>query len=196
MCNVLKLFSLIAISITLQSCKDNINGIVSSLYNKKVYFNGKKQTLKSDTIIAGMDLYAPIKVVAYLNSTLCTQCIENYLSVSSKFMNHIGSDSVMYVCILQPRQFDSLQAFMSKNNLPRLSIVIDTDNKYRIQNSISMYNNMFTTFLLDSDNRIVLIGDPLRSNKVRDLYEKHISLLIHNNGKKLKRSKIRKDNLF
>lgn len=180
----IKLLTYIIIVISLMSCKKDLNSIVSSLYGKEISFDGDFQTLQSDTLMSGFDLNTPIKVVAYLNSSICTPCVENYITVSSKFIKNIGSDSVIYVCILQSRPIDSLQLFLSNVNLPGIVVIIDTYNKYGTINSINKYNNMLTTYLLDSENRIVLIGDPLRSNKVRKIYETQINELIKHNGKK------------
>ncbi len=41
---------------------------------------------------------------------------------------------------------------------------------------------MFRAFLLDKDNRVVLVGDPLRNTNLQKLYTKKIIEMIANGG--------------
>ena len=61
-------------------------------------------------------------------------------------------------------------------------VLLDSNKTYLRTNSLEEYNNMLTCFLLDKNNLVVLVGDPLRSSSVRDLYEKNIKIMLENDG--------------
>jgi hypothetical protein len=165
------LLSFFIASILLGGCKNDVNAIVRSLYGKKIDFNWSKQTIKADTIIEGLEIQTPLKVVAYIDSSLCTPCFMNYLDFASDFIEKYGSDNIVYMCIIQPRNISDLQDKMAQMSLKGVEVILDKDEKYKKRNSIDQYASLITVFLLDSDNRIKLVGDPLRSKKINDLYD-------------------------
>lgn len=166
------------VSLFLGGCKNEIKSIVRSLNGKKIDYNWTKQTIKADTIIDGLEIHTPLKVVAYIDSSLCTPCFMNYLDFASEYVEKFGSENIVYICIIQPRNIPELQEKMAQMNLRGVEVVLDEDEKYRKKNSIDQYNNFITVFLLDWDNRIILIGDPMRSNKIQHLYNEKIAELL------------------
>ena len=163
-------------------CKKNVGDIVASLQGTKIVFDWKKQIVYTDSLGSENYKIAPIKIVTYINPEWCYTCTRNLFSVVSKFMNNIGSDSVDYMCIVHPYSIDSIQSIMKGLDLSRVSIVLDVDNKYKERNSIDKLNGAFTTFLLDSNDRIVLVGDPFHKTEIKLLYEETIKELIKSDG--------------
>lgn len=171
------------IQLVFQGCSENVNSLVKKLSGSTLNFDWTKQTLKEDTIIDGIDFYAPIKIVVSVDSTLCESCLAKYLRASSLYMEHFDNDSVMFICIIEPCLVSNIRDTLKGMDLSGVSVVVDVDTNYRKKNSIEKYNRLFASFLLDADNRIVLVGDPMRSNSVRDLFDEQIKVLVNNQGK-------------
>jgi len=163
-------------------CKRSVGDIVASLQGTKIDFNWKKQIVYADSLGSGNYESAPIKIVTYIKPEWCYTCTSNFFSIASKFMNIISSDSVEFLCIVHPYSIDSIQSVLKGLELSRVSIVFDVDNKYKESNSIEKLNGTLTTFLLDSKDRIVLVGDPFHKTEIRLLYEETIKELIDNDG--------------
>jgi len=59
-----------------------------------------------------------------------------------------------------------------------LLILNDISGDFINSNSLGELWDQFNAFLVDKDNKIILIGDPLRNIKIRELYEKKINQLL------------------
>lgn len=166
-----------------QGCNESVNSLVNKLTGSTLNFDWTKQTLLGDTVIDGIDFHAPLKIVLDVDSTLCEPCLLKYIRACCQYMEYINNDSLMLICIIQPSLVRDIQDSLKGMDLSRVSVVLDVGNNYRKKNSLEKYNRMFSSFLLDVDNRIVLVGDPLRNNSVRQLYEEQIMALVDNNGR-------------
>ena len=171
---------LTTIVLCIYGCKKSVVDYVASLQGTKIVFNWEKQIVYTDSLGLGMSDSVPIKIVTFIDPKYCYPCTSTYLNVASKFMNIIGSDSVEYMCIVHPHSIDSLQSIMKGLDLSRVSIVLDVDGKFMSNNSFEKLPGAMTTFLLDSNNRIVLVGDPFHKAEIRRLYEEMIKELLEN----------------
>ena len=73
---------------------------------------------------------------------------------------------------------------MKEQEYKSIIVLLDNEKHYLSNNSLEKYHNMLTCFLLDKNNRVVLVGDPLRSSRIRELYNEQIRLLLANEGMK------------
>lgn len=111
------------------------------------------------------------KIVANLDSSFCTPCLINYLLAAESYMNQLHNDSIEFICIIQPKSISDLEAGINGLDLSKLVLVHDSLGVYSQVNELEDYNSMVSSFLLDKSNKIVIIGDPLRNNKVRSIYD-------------------------
>lgn len=72
---------------------------------------------------------------------------------------------------------------MDSLELPQTVVLYDKEDQYLKKNSLEKYADMFRVFLLDKDNRVVLVGDPLLSTNLQKLYTEKIREMIANGGK-------------
>lgn len=162
-------------------CRGDVAKTVRRFYGKKVDLNWEKECITYDSILNDCS-FTPIKIVSFVERGLCGSCFANYVKAASNYMNIINNDSVMYVCVIQNgksyTQGDSLRGMTT----PRVKVVLDVNNSSLKRNSIEEIPSIIATFLLDSNNRIAVIGDPLRSPKIKDLYDEMIKQLLTNNG--------------
>ena len=61
-------------------------------------------------------------------------------------------------------------------------VLLDTAGIFERSNPQLPENPVFHTFLLDRDNRVVLVGSPLGNPKMWELYKSTIDRLVANGG--------------
>lgn len=49
-------------------------------------------------------------------------------------------------------------------------VLIDINNSFRKSNPHIPKDAMYYTFLLDEDNKVVLVGNPLRNNSIKEIF--------------------------
>ena len=60
-------------------------------------------------------------------------------------------------------------------DLKGLHIISDVNDTYARDNRIDKYSSFFCTYLLDANDRIIIVGDPIRKSSIRKLYNKKIN---------------------
>lgn len=178
--NIFFCFITVLFSFLLYSCSED--QIVHHLFYNRVDYEKGKQLILRDTIVTKISVNAPIKIITYFDSLICTKCFANYLNTASRYIESFNSDSIVYICILQPRAIDEVQSILNDDNTKNTYILNDITNDYLRRNGINDIPAVYTTFLLDSNDEIALIGDPLRNNEIRLLYERRIRTLTENGG--------------
>ena len=164
------------------SCKMDLNHAVRNLYGRKISLTEDMKQVLSDTVIGYVDIDIPIKIIINADPRLCNSCFANYYDMIVQYMKYLDSDSVKCVCIMEDIHKDVVQETMKTVQSESVLVLLDSNKTYLRTNSLEEYNNMLTCFLLDKNNRVVLVGDPLRSSSVRDLYEKNIKIMLENDG--------------
>ena len=115
-------------------------------------------------------LNRPLKMVVYLNQNGCESCKLNallpvYLFIlENKPFTKFGT-----VIILHPTHTESTDHLLKEMHF-RHTVFYDTDGSFERLNPFLPKNERFHTFLLDEDNKVVLIGNPARNTKLKDLY--------------------------
>ena len=131
--------------------------------------------IDDNKVFPNYEFTKPIKIVVYADSTLCLSCFGSYLGRVNDYMLSQNRDSVEYICVIQPRSIEKIQELLREVEHTNVSIVMDVDDVFVKKNSLEQYTNVLTSFLLDEKNRVLVIGDPVRREKVRELYKKVLS---------------------
>ena len=101
------------------------------------------------------------KIVNYVNHNGCTPCRLNQTQWNL-FINEL--DSLKQVQVIFIVESDSTK--LGETNLP---IYYDSSNVFYTLNHLPS-DSRFHCFLLDENNRVVLIGNPVQNPKIKDLY--------------------------
>lgn len=182
-----------------QGCEPNITvqKVLQKSYGKQINLHLPMQYVFEDTTLYVMDKseFSSIKVLVYISGQLCAPCFTNYLSATSEFIEKFSSDSVQYICVMYPRPINEIQEAMESLELPQTVVIYDEEDQYLKKNSLEKYTDMFRAFLLDKNNRVVLVGDPLRSTELQKLYTEKIRELVANGGELPKKKSLLKKQL-
>ncbi len=114
-----------------------------------------------------------MKMVVYYDSLVCSPCSAKKIRL---WNNEIDSMKVLnpdfkYYFIFAPKKEDENTLFSTfmeyKFNYP---VFIDVNNVFRKENPHLPDNLSLHTFLLDKNNKVVLVGNPIHNTKIKEMY--------------------------
>ena len=115
------------------------------------------------------------KVVHYLDSIGCISCklnLEKWKEYIA-YMDSVTNGTVPCVFFFHAKQKREVKISLKEENFD-YPVCLDTANEFYHLNRFPMYP-ILQTFLLDKDNRIVAMGDPVTNPKIKELYLNLIS---------------------
>ena len=118
---------------------------------------------------------AEYKVLVYVDSVGCTSC-KLQLPKWQELIAHVDSatnGNVPFIFVFQSKDDRELRYMLKRDNFDR-PICIDRNNRFDELNQFPQ-DITFQTFLLDKDNKVKVIGNPVHNLAVRDLYLKQIT---------------------
>lgn len=127
-----------------------------------------------DTIIDEKEKHYEYTVVYYVDSVGCTSC-KLQLPLWKAFIRDVEKftpSTVGIRLILCPKDLNDLLYTLKYHNF-KYPVCIDLDDSFNKVNHLSSIPD-FQTFLLDKDNRIVAIGNPIHNAKIKELFLKII----------------------
>lgn len=169
----MKLISLLLILCLATSCnsrKREITRLVKEWKNKEILFPDHLEAK-----IYGQDTNCPdiwkakYKILNYTDTSGCTECkMQLYDWKKLKQQTDSLGLEVSYLFIAWVKQYEELETLQSVNkcNIP---FFYDPQGQMMQLNHFPSHDG-FQTFLLDSANRVILIGNPLSSSTLRNLY--------------------------
>lgn len=127
-----------------------------------------------DTLINYTKSGVDYSIVSYIDSLGCLSC-KLQAQAWKNFMKTIDSISKSAVPInifVHHEANDELLSILKKENFD-IPMCLDLNDSFRILNNFPA-DVSFRTFLLDKENRVVAIGNPIHNPKIRELYLKII----------------------
>ena len=118
---------------------------------------------------------AEYKVLVYVDSVGCTSC-KLQLPKWKELIAHVDSatnGNVPFIFVFQSKDDRELRYILKRDNFDR-PVCIDRNNRFDELNQFPQ-DITFQTFLLDKDNKVKVIGNPVHNLAVRDLYLKQIT---------------------
>ena len=122
---------------------------------------------------------AEYKVLIYVDSTGCTSC-KLQLPKWKELIAHVDSatnSNIPFIFVFQSKDDRELRYILKRDNFDR-PVCIDRDSRLDKLNQFPQ-DITFQTFLLDKDNKVKVIGNPVHNLAVRDLYLKQITGTQH-----------------
>lgn len=163
--------------LTLLSCgkHQEYEQIINKMIGREINFPNPIYTIMgNDTLFHDLDNYE-YKILSYVDSKGCTECkmkLEEwkiYISmVDSLYKGRVG-----FVFYYTPESKRTVNFLLEKHQFD-YPVIIDTTNVFERRNPIPD-NYMLQTFLLDGENKIVAVGNPIINNKIKTLYNRIFS---------------------
>lgn len=177
---ILKLSIALCITIQLLSCKEPspIREEAKKLLKGQLPIPQKLKTQFAARCKTFGQIPSPdeVKILTVVNGN-CYSCVQN-LEKWSKIMkeDEFSPQKVRYYFLIESE--DNFFSFKNQyehkvDSLLNYPVIIDKNASYFSQMNIS-YNASLQTFLLDSSDNIILVGNPLYSEELMELYRKKL----------------------
>lgn len=112
------------------------------------------------------------KLVVFTDSTQCSSCFIGHLSIWNDLLEWEDSGLLDFIFIVEPKFGEHQRiAELLHSSILNHSVYLDTYNSFRLSNPQLPQNSIYHTFLLDNDNHVVIVGDPVRNAKIKDMME-------------------------
>jgi len=111
------------------------------------------------------------KMIVYADSTECSMCFLRHLSTWYDMVKLEKNVNIRFVFIVESSKGDA--DFLYRNmQITQLNhpIYIDSLNAFRHANPSFPIESMFHTLLLDEENKVILVGDPTRNERINNLF--------------------------
>ncbi len=170
---------IIFILFSLFSCgnqkKEDIAALLKTWSGKEILFPTNPVFTVQDKDTIDFSTLGKYKILTYVDSIGCISC-KLQLGKWKTFMEEVdslGMDSVRFLFFFSPeKRRDLLITLKSERFI--YPICIDKENRLNELNHFPASDMNFHTFLLDKDNKVLAIGNPIHNPKVKELYLKII----------------------
>ena len=127
----------------------------------------------------------PINLVVWYDSLGCTSCEASRISGWSEIVAYTDSlnqwISIIFLFTPKKKDIHRVKIALQTDDFD-YPIFIDQNATFVKQNSKLPKNSQLHSFLLDKNNKVVLVGNPLYNTTLWGLYKKTIQCLIDNDG--------------
>ncbi len=168
------LFLLLGV-LCLVSCKESEKERIARLVNE---WEGKEIKFPPHSVftIQGKDTVtmdyrnAEYKVITYVDSIGCTSCklqLHRWKELIAE-MDSVTSGTVPFLFYFHPKDMKELRYLTRRDNFT-YPVCFDEKDDFNALNSFPS-EMMFQTFLLDKENKVIGMGNPVHNPKVKELY--------------------------
>ena len=168
---LLIILSIIALTSCKESRKDEIARLVKEWDGKEIRFPEHPVfTIQGKDTVDFSFRNAEYKVVSYVDSIGCISC-KLQLANWAAFIQEVDSltdETVPFILCLHNPDVEEMKRIVRKENF-QYPVFIDEKGTFDALNHFQT-NMTFQTFLLDKDNKIVAIGNPVLNPMVKELY--------------------------
>lgn len=183
---IMVFFFISSISCSLNNTNESIRKQIEAIQGQKITFmlDSMSCFYGMEEVSAPKEMLDAYKFVLFTDNDECSSCALTSLYEWEPLIERESKkhkSKIDFVFIFSPKvsEISNLKKKILHANI-RHHIFIDSKGLFMKYNDIPN-NHLFHAFLVDSCNRIVVIGNPLRSEKVRDLMDKVIEGSIKDN---------------
>ncbi|TAJ11006.1 hypothetical protein DMA11_18390 [Marinilabiliaceae bacterium JC017] len=112
------------------------------------------------------DLSGRVKIISCVNGD-CPDCLDEMKLLAEKFHDNI-------IFIIHVSEIVGLEYYLDMNGL-EITYYLDCNNSFVLKNDL-LGNRNIQTFLLDENNEIILVGNPLFNEELTKLYQREIAM--------------------
>jgi len=127
-----------------------------------------------DTLINDF-MDSELKLVVYSDSIACGTCVINKMGLWDNLLEYAETfdHRLKYYFIFSPKKIDDRNVRLSlRSALFDYPVILDSKGEFEKLNSHLPRNRMLHTFLLDKNNKVILVGNPLANPKIEEMLKK------------------------
>ncbi len=176
----LNMLTLFAYSLLLfLSCGNSDSDIATEakkLYGKKIKFPETYTSFSVANEKGSIDeeLVKQLKIVTYLDQNACTECALSILKQWELFLQDITEYNVGFIPVIYPQDQAELGNALEML-LIEFPLLYDTHDTFLKDNKIEKVHPINQTYLLDAKNKAIVVGEPIYSKALWEVYMETIS---------------------
>lgn len=155
--------------------KQKIQRTLKKSLGKELFYSSDKSSVLLRRECKPFFIDKPAFVIFnYVDSLGCTSC-KLQLAGWKKIMEELDTDcknSVQLMFLLHPKKIDEIKFFLERDDFC-YPVFVDKNDDFVTINQFPIENE-FQTFLLNGENKILAVGNPILNPKVKELYLKII----------------------
>lgn len=115
--------------------------------------------------------------IVYVDSVSCSDCALNHFKDWTEFESLFDREKFSYLFIVNPKQSEMTNVIekVKSDTLFNDRIYIDTAGVFERNNYLLPQNKLLHTFMINKNNTVVLIGNPINNPKIKKLFYKIIN---------------------
>ena len=168
---VLYIFILFLLASCKESDKERIARLVNEWDDKEILFPANSVfTIQGRDTVDFDFSNADYKVVVYVDSIGCTSCklqLHRWKELIAE-MDSVTSGTVPFLFYFHPKDVKELRYLTRRDNFT-YPVCFDEMDDFNTLNRFPG-DMTFQTFLLDKDNKVIAMGNPVHNPKVKELY--------------------------
>lgn len=137
----------------------------------------------SDSLIS--DGGCPIKLVLYFSANRCTPCVigkfRDYEKIFKMEVENQFSPLIILSTKEEKYEYKTLVSELVIRSLP-YPVYVDRYNEFQQLNTCLPSDSRFHTFLLDKNNKVALIGNPLNGDAMWNLFKSTLENMLAHDG--------------
>lgn len=112
------------------------------------------------------------KLIVYVDSFSCSQCFISHMIEVENCFKEFESLSVKSILIIEPSEvkMKEIKTLLRKNRYP-FDIILVENSAFSKANSHLPSSSILRSFLLTPNNDVVVVGDPTRNIKIKELMQ-------------------------
>lgn len=116
------------------------------------------------------------KLLLYVDSVGCTSCILQLHKWKSLIeeVDSISNGTVPVLFFFHPKDTREISYLLKRDDIT-IPVCIDKEDRFNTMNNFPN-NQSFQCFLLDKDNKVILIGNPVHNTRIKDMYLSEIAI--------------------
>lgn len=167
---------LLLVSFCLSSCDKNdlLKQKYIKMQHEKVNIPiDAMRCLRSSISNLGEEKY---RFIIYMNSTVCVPCAIRGLATWTPIINELNDnkDVISLYIIVETKEQELIDKIEFYTPKERTNVYIDTANVFKRMNPNIPDETLFHQFLLNREDSVILIGDPVSNEKIFDLVNETI----------------------
>lgn len=115
------------------------------------------------------------KLIVYVDSSSCTGCFIHHLSDYFEVNDTLTAGNAELIIVMQPHpsKIKEVRDVLCSDSMP-FWCIIDKECELKRNNSKLKDTHILHSFLLDENDKIILIGNPIRNPRIKELLYKSL----------------------
>ena len=149
---------------------------MKALQSKEIKLPSKGLVLLQSTELHEVEMNEKaLKLVIYTDSVGCTACAINQINLWDSFIDYANqfNNQLRFYFIFSPvkKDLNSIKLAIA-NSMFEYPIVLDTLREFEKLNPHLPKNRSFHSFLLDKNNNVILVGNPMQNKRIEEMFYK------------------------